>query len=106
MPLDNPFGAMTIIANDSDLLQRERRGLHRRRRTRRAQCTCKTRMRTFRWRLTARPRSGNPFSDLIPSHPRLLATAVYVGTSLESTIQDHLIGFVSAVSGNTVRQQR
>jgi hypothetical protein len=46
------------------------------------------------------PGAGTPFSDLSGVTPVFNATEVYVGTSLESTIQDHITGIVSGISGN------
>jgi hypothetical protein len=48
------------------------------------------------------PGTGTPFSDLSGVTPVFNATEVYVGTSLESTIQDHIMGIVSGISGNTL----
>lgn len=48
------------------------------------------------------PGLGNPWNDLTTITPSFVATQVYVGTSLESTIQDHFIGTVTAVSGSTL----
>ncbi|MGH8210453.1 MAG: hypothetical protein ACREU6_12860, partial [Steroidobacteraceae bacterium] len=45
---------------------------------------------------------GNPFSSLSTITPSFNATAVYAGTSLESTVADQITGIVSAVSGNTL----
>jgi len=50
--------------------------------------------------------SAAPFGDLSTVKPSILATAVYVGSSLESTIEDQVTGFVSAVKGNVVTVQR
>jgi hypothetical protein len=46
--------------------------------------------------------STTPFGNLSTIQPSMTATAVYVGTSLESTLEDQVSGFVSAVSGNQV----
>ena len=50
------------------------------------------------------PPSGNPFSDEDKVQPSFTATQVYVGSSLESTIEDQVTGFISKVdrSSNTV----
>jgi hypothetical protein len=53
------------------------------------------------------PPSGNPFSNEDKVEPSFTATQVYVGTSLESTIEDQMTGFISAVnpSTNTLEMQ-
>jgi hypothetical protein len=51
------------------------------------------------------PVSSAPFGDLSTIKPSMSATAVYVGSSLESTIEDQVSGFVSGVSGNVVTVQ-
>ena len=43
-----------------------------------------------------------PFGNLGGDTPSFTATEVYVGTSLESTIQDHITGVVSGISGDTL----
>jgi hypothetical protein len=48
------------------------------------------------------PGTPTPFGNLSGILPSFSATEVYVGTSQESTIQDHITGIVSAISGNTV----
>ncbi|HEY6924124.1 MAG TPA: hypothetical protein VI653_11700, partial [Steroidobacteraceae bacterium] len=51
------------------------------------------------------PPSGSPFSDLSTITPAFNATQVYVGQGFESTLEDQVTGFVSAIAGNklTVR---
>ena len=45
------------------------------------------------------PGSGvSPWSDLTGITPGFTPTQVYVGTSLESTIEDHIVGWVSGIS--------
>jgi hypothetical protein len=52
------------------------------------------------------PGSGvSPWNDLTGVTPGFTPTQVYVGTSLESTIQDHIVGWVSGISGTTVTVQ-
>ena len=48
------------------------------------------------------PGTPTPFSNLSGITPAFNATEIYVGTSQESTIQDHITGVVSGISGNTV----
>jgi len=48
------------------------------------------------------PGAGTPFSSLSTITPSFVPTAVYAGTSVESTIQDHVVGVVGGISGNTV----
>jgi hypothetical protein len=48
------------------------------------------------------PPSGNPFSDLSTITPAFTATQVYVGQSFESTLEDQVTGFVSAISGDVL----
>ncbi|HVW70056.1 MAG TPA: hypothetical protein VHB68_13850 [Steroidobacteraceae bacterium] len=48
------------------------------------------------------PGVGNPWNDLTTITPSFVATQVYAGTSLESTVQDHIIGTVKAISNNTL----
>jgi hypothetical protein len=43
-----------------------------------------------------------PFSNLSGITPAFNATEIYVGTSQESAIQDHITGVVSGISGNTL----
>ena len=54
------------------------------------------------------PPSGNPFPDLTTITPTFTASQVYVGSSLESTIEDQATGVVSAISsdGKTITLQR
>jgi hypothetical protein len=49
--------------------------------------------------------STAPFGDLSTIKPSMKATAVYVGSSLESTLEDQVSGFVSAVNGNVLTLQ-
>jgi len=51
------------------------------------------------------PGTPTPFSNLGGITPAMNATEVYVGTSQESTIQDHITGIVQKVSGNTITVQ-
>jgi hypothetical protein len=51
------------------------------------------------------PSSGNPFGSFANIQPSMSATQVYVGSSLESTIEEKVTGFVSAISGNTLTVQ-
>jgi hypothetical protein len=45
---------------------------------------------------------ANPWSDLTGDTPEFTAVSVYAGSSLESTIQDHIVGWVTGIaSGNT-----
>lgn len=44
----------------------------------------------------------NPFGNLSKVTPSFTATQVYAGSSLESTIQDHITGIVAARSSNTL----
>ncbi len=46
--------------------------------------------------------SASPFGNLNTITPSMSATQVYVGSSLESTIEDQITGIVSAVSGDVV----
>ena len=47
------------------------------------------------------PGIGNPWYDLSGVTPAFNATQVYAGSSLESTIQDHIVGWVTQIqSGN------
>jgi len=49
------------------------------------------------------PGSGSPWTKLSGITPAFAATQVYAGSSLESTIQDHIVGWVTGItSGNTV----
>ena len=48
------------------------------------------------------PGAGSPFSSLSTITPSFVPTAVYAGTSVESTIQDHIVGVVQGISGNTL----
>ena len=48
------------------------------------------------------PGSPTPFGSLGGIQPSFNATQVYAGTSQESTIQDHITGIVSGISGNTI----
>jgi hypothetical protein len=45
---------------------------------------------------------NNPVGNLNADTPTFTATEVYVGESLESTIEDHILGVVSAINGNTI----
>jgi hypothetical protein len=49
--------------------------------------------------------SATPFGNLSTIQPSMTATEVYVGSSLESTIEDEISGFVSAVNGNVLTVQ-
>jgi hypothetical protein len=51
---------------------------------------------------TATPAGGAPFGNLNTYTPSMTAVAVYVGSSLESTIEDQLTGIVEEISGDTV----
>ena len=52
------------------------------------------------------PPTGNPFSNEQQGvEASFAATQVYVGTSLESTIEDQVTGFISAVNGTTLTMQ-
>jgi hypothetical protein len=44
----------------------------------------------------------NPFGNLSGDTPSFTATEVYVGSSLESTIEDHTTGVVAGISGDTL----
>jgi hypothetical protein len=44
----------------------------------------------------------NPFASLSTITPSFNATAVYVGTSLESTIEEQVTGIVAGISGDTL----
>jgi hypothetical protein len=46
--------------------------------------------------------AGSSIGNLSTITPSFNATSVYVGTSLESTIEDQITGTVSAISGNTL----
>jgi hypothetical protein len=46
--------------------------------------------------------AGNPIGNLAKDTPTFTATEVYAGTSLESTIQDHVTGIVIGRSGDTI----
>jgi hypothetical protein len=48
------------------------------------------------------PNTPSPFGSLNTIQPSMTATQVYVGTSLESTIEDQISGIVSSISGDTV----
>ena len=46
--------------------------------------------------------AGNPIGNLTKDTPTFTATEVYAGSSLESTIQDHITGIVAGRSGDTI----
>ena len=46
--------------------------------------------------------AGNPIGNLAKDTPTFTATEVYAGSSLESTIQDHITGIVAGRSGDTI----
>jgi len=99
--LDNPFGALTVLTNDQTYYNIDgvtyvgAAGL-----------TALSNLQNTYANLQVGvygggPGLGNPFGDLDKVTPSFAATAVYVGTSLESTVQDHIVGIVSARSGDT-----
>jgi hypothetical protein len=47
------------------------------------------------------PVTASPFGNLNTIQPSMSATQVYVGSSLESTIEDQITGVVTSVSGDT-----
>jgi len=51
------------------------------------------------------PPTGNPFNDLTTITPQFEATQVYVGSSLESTLEDQITGFIAAISGDVLTVQ-
>lgn len=48
------------------------------------------------------PPAGTPFADMSTITPVFNATQVYVGSSLESTLEDQVTGFVSGISGSVL----
>lgn len=48
------------------------------------------------------PSSGNPFADLSTIEPVFNATQIYVGSSLESTLEDQITGTVAGISNGTL----
>jgi hypothetical protein len=46
--------------------------------------------------------AGNPIGNLAKDTPTFTATEVYAGSSLESTIQDHVTGIVAGRTGDTL----
>jgi hypothetical protein len=46
--------------------------------------------------------AGNPIGNLAQDTPTFTVTEVYAGSSIESTIQDHITGIVAGRTGNTL----
>jgi hypothetical protein len=100
--LDNPFGALTVQPNDqtywniNGVPYQGAAGLA---------ALSKLQSETAELQIAAVGLGNAPFNNLTGPTPAFDAAQVYVGSSLESTIQDHIVGFVSAISGDTLTVQ-
>ena len=96
--LNNPFGALTVIPNDqtywniNGVAMTGSAGLT-------ALAALQSQTATLQIGVVSTP--GNPFGNQNTIQPSMTAAQIYVGTSLESTIQDHLTGIVSSIQSPT-----
>lgn len=100
--LDNPFGALTVQPNDQTYWNINGQpfvgaaGL--------AQLQT-LQAQTAELQIGAVGVGSSPFNNLTGPTPAFDAAQVYVGTSLESLGQDHIVGFVSGITGDTITVQ-
>jgi hypothetical protein len=98
--LNNPFGALTVIPNAQTYWNVNgvpmvgAAGLN-------ALAALQSQTASLQIGVVATP--GNPFGNLNNIQPNMTAAQVYVGSSLESTIQDHITGIVASRQGTTIQ---
>jgi hypothetical protein len=97
--LNNPFGALTVIPNAqtywniNGTVYVGNAGLT-------ALSTLQSETAELQVGVVATP--GFPFGNLDNIQPNITAAQIYVGTSLESTIQDHITGIVASNANGTM----
>jgi hypothetical protein len=98
--LDNPFGALTVIPNDqtywniNGVTYVGMAGLS---------ILQSMSGQTAILQIGVIGTPGNPFGDFTSITPSMTAAQIYVGSSLESTIQDHITGVVASRSNNQIQ---
>ena len=98
--LNNPFGALTVIPNAQTYWNVNgvpmvgAAGLN-------ALAALQSQTASLQIGVVATP--GSPFGNLNNIQPNMTAAQVYVGSSLESTIQDHITGIVASRQGNIIQ---
>jgi hypothetical protein len=98
--LNNPFGALTVIPNAQTYWNVNgvpmvgAAGLT---------ALAKLQSQTASLQIGVVATPGSPFGNLNNIQPNMTAAQVYVGSSLESTIQDHITGIVASIQGTTVQ---
>ncbi len=98
--LNNPFGALTVIPNAQTYWNVNgvpmvgAAGLN-------ALAALQSQTASLQIGVVSTP--GNPFGNLNNIQPSMTAAQVYVGSSLESTIQDHITGIVASRQGTTIQ---
>jgi hypothetical protein len=96
--LNNPFGALTVIPNDqtywniNGVTYVGTAGLA-------VLTSLQSQTATLQIGVIGTP--GNPFGDFTNITPSMTAAQIYVGSSLESTIQDHITGIVASIQSPT-----
>jgi hypothetical protein len=99
--LNNPFGALTVIPNDQTYWNINgtplvgAAGLT-------ALATLQSQTASLQIGVVSTP-GQNMFGNTNNIQPSMTASQVYVGSSLESTIQDHITGIVASRSNNTLQ---
>jgi hypothetical protein len=98
--LNNPFGALTVLPNAQTYWNVNgvplvgAAGLT-------ALAALQSQTASLQIGVVATP--GQPFGNLNNIQPNMTAAQVYVGSSLESTIQDHITGIVASRQGTTIQ---
>jgi hypothetical protein len=98
--LNNPFGALTVIPNAQTYWNINgtpmvgNAGLT-------ALASLQSETASLQIGVVATP--GFPFGNLNTIQPSMTAAQIYVGTSLESTIQDHITGIVASYANGTMQ---
>ena len=98
--LNNPFGALTVLPNAQTYWNVNgvpmvgAAGLN-------ALAALQSQTASLQIGVVATP--GSPFGNLNNIQPNMTAAQVYVGSSLESTIQDHITGIVASIQGTTMQ---
>ena len=97
--LNNPFGAMTVIPNDQTYWN-----INGNIYVGSAGLTILAGMssQTYSLPIGVVGTPGNPFGDFTTIQPSMTAAQIYVGTSLESTIQDHITGIIASHTSNSI----
>jgi hypothetical protein len=97
--LNNPFGALTVIPNDQTYWNINgttyvgTAGLS---------VLTSLQSQTASLQIGVIGPPGNPFGDFASITPSMTAAQIYVGSSLESTIQDHITGVVAALTDTNI----